>query len=101
MVPLERLDEELHEILEARGERYLAVAAIPDARRGERLVVLYLASIADRLEATLSALAQRGLPPLWIPDRRDCFLVESMPVLGSGKLDLKRLSEVALELANR
>lgn len=101
MVPLERLDEELHEILEARGERYLAVAAIPDARRGERLVVLYLASIADRLEATLSALAQRGLPPLWIPDRRDCFLVDSMPVLGSGKLDLKRLSEVAQELANR
>lgn len=101
MVPLERLDEELHEILEARGERYLAVAAIPDARRGERLVILYLAGIADRLEATLSALAQRGLPPLWIPDRRDCFPVDSMPVLGSGKLDLKRLSEVAQELANR
>jgi len=101
MVPLERLDEELHEILEARGERYLAVAAVPDARRGERLVILYLSNIADRLDATLSALAQRGLPPLWIPDRRDCFPVETMPVLGSGKLDLKRLSEVALELANR
>ncbi|MDW8242486.1 MAG: AMP-binding protein [Thermogemmata sp.] len=99
MVPLERLDEELHDILQARGERYLAVAAVPDSRRGERIVVLYLSSIAERLDATLAALAQRGLPPLWIPDRRDCYPVDSMPVLGSGKLDLKRLTEVAVELA--
>lgn len=100
MVPLERLDEELHDILEARGERFLAVAAVPDSRRGERIVILYLAQVAERLDMTLSVLRQRGLPTLWIPDRRDCYLVDSMPVLGSGKLDLQRLNELALRLAN-
>ncbi len=99
MVPLERLDEELHELLQAGGERYLAIAAVPDARRGERLVVLHLPEIADRLEELFAGLSRRGLPPLWIPERRDCFVVESMPVLGSGKLDLKRLAEIARELA--
>lgn len=99
MVPLERLDEELHEILQARGERYLAVAAVPDSRRGERLVVLYLAHIAERLEPALQQLGQRGFPPLWIPDCRDCYPIDTMPVLGSGKLDLQRLRELALQLA--
>ena len=39
-----------------------------------------------------------GLPNLWIPDERNYYLVEEMPVLGSGKLDLQRLKKKALEL---
>jgi acyl-[acyl-carrier-protein]-phospholipid O-acyltransferase/long-chain-fatty-acid--[acyl-carrier-protein] ligase len=100
MVPLERLDDELHDVL-GSGERVLAVAAIPDERRGERLIVLHLPDIENRLLAVLEELSRRGFPNLWVPDRRDCYQVESMPVLGSGKLDLKRLVEIAIELAYR
>jgi hypothetical protein len=36
-----------------------------------------------------------------VPDRRDCHPVGAMPVLGSGKLDLKKLGDVAGEAAKR
>ncbi len=99
MVPLERLDEEMHDILGSPGDRVLAVAAVPDEKRGERVVVLHLPAVADRLGEVFAQLRQRGLPNLWIPDCRDCYPVEAFPVLGSGKLDLKRVGELARELA--
>ena len=99
MVPLERLDEELHDVLGSMGERVLAVAAVPDEKRGQRVVVLHLACVCERLPEALEGLAKRGLPNLWVPDRRDCHAVDAMPVLGSGKLDLKKLADLAKELA--
>ncbi|HEV3386350.1 MAG TPA: AMP-binding protein, partial [Gemmata sp.] len=100
MVPLERLDDELHDVLGV-GERVLAVAAVPDEKRGERLIVLLLPDIECRLLEILDQLVKRGLPNLWVPDRRDCHIVEAMPMLGSGKLDLRKLVEMAMELACR
>ena len=47
----------------------------------------------------LASLPKRGIPNLWVPDRRDCHPVDAMPVLGSGKLDLKKLSDLAKQLA--
>jgi acyl-[acyl-carrier-protein]-phospholipid O-acyltransferase/long-chain-fatty-acid--[acyl-carrier-protein] ligase len=99
MVPLERLDEELHDVLGSAGERVLAVAAVPDEKRGERVVILHLECVCERLPEALEGLTKRGLPNLWVPDRRDCHRVETMPVLGSGKLDLKKLGDLAKELA--
>lgn len=95
MVPLERLDDEMHEILNTQGDRVLAVAAVPDDKRGERVVVLHLATVADQLEQVFQQLRERGLPNLWIPDHRDCYTVEQFPVLATGKLDLRRIGEVA------
>ena len=99
MVPLEKLDDEMHEILATGGDRMLAVAAVPDEKRGERVVVLYLPEIESRLAELLAELPKRGIPNLWVPDRRDCYPVEAMPVLGTGKLDLKKLSDLAKEKA--
>ncbi len=99
MVPLERLEEELHD-LHGGGDRVLAVAAVPDEKRGERLVVLVLPEVADTIGQLLARLPARDLPNLWIPDARDCYEVKELPVLGSGKLDLKRVGEVAKELAD-
>jgi acyl-[acyl-carrier-protein]-phospholipid O-acyltransferase/long-chain-fatty-acid--[acyl-carrier-protein] ligase len=99
MVPLEKLDDEMHEVLSTGGDRMLAVTAVPDEKRGERIVVLYLRDIEARLSDLLAALPKRGIPNLWVPDRRDCYAVEAMPVLGTGKLDLKKLGDMARELA--
>lgn len=98
MVPLERLEEELHDLY-GGGDRVLAVAAVPDEKRGERLVVLVLPAAAEALGGLLDALPLRGIPNLWVPDTRDCYEVPELPALGSGKLDLKRVGEVARELA--
>lgn len=100
MVPLEKLEEEMHDVI-GGGDRVLAVAAVPDEKRGERLVVLYLAELKMELAVLFESLGPRGIPNLWVPDARDCYLVEAMPVLGSGKLDLKRVGELAREMACR
>lgn len=100
MVPLERLEEELHDALGGSGDRVLAVAAIPDDKRGERLVLLHLPEVEEKIDAVLDQLRNRGLPNLWIPDRRDCYTIDALPLLGSGKLDLRRLKQLALEKVN-
>ena len=100
MVPLERLEEEMHEVLGTGGDRVLVVAAVPDEKRGERLVVLHLQEAEVRIATLLDSLPSRGLPNLWVPDVRDCYAIEALPALGSGKLDLKRVSEVAREKAD-
>jgi len=44
-------------------------------------------------------LIKDGLPPLWVPDCEHFYQVEQIPVLGSGKLDLKSLKDLAQEVA--
>lgn len=98
MVPLEKLEEEMQDLLDT-GDRKIAVCAVPDSRRGERVVVLYLPEIQAQIEPMLKDLHHRGLPNLWIPDHRDFYPVEAFPVLGSGKMDLRRTGELAKQLA--
>jgi acyl-[acyl-carrier-protein]-phospholipid O-acyltransferase/long-chain-fatty-acid--[acyl-carrier-protein] ligase len=104
MVPLERIEEELHDIL-GTGERVCAATCVPDEARGERLVVLYvdrnLAQHGLQVRPWCQQLGGRGLPNLWLPSERDFFPVAELPVLPSGKMDLKRVKAMALELASK
>lgn len=100
MVPLEKIEEEMQELF-GTADRLVAVAAVPDEKRGERLIVLYNEEAEAKLDAVLAGLPGRGLPNLWVPDRRDCYKIESFPALGSGKLDLRGVGEVAKRVAKR
>jgi acyl-[acyl-carrier-protein]-phospholipid O-acyltransferase/long-chain-fatty-acid--[acyl-carrier-protein] ligase len=97
MVPLERIEEELNAIV-GGGERTCAVAAVPDEKRGERLVVLHVPLNGTDVPKLCQELGNRGLPNLWLPGERDFFQVPELPILGSGKLDLKRLKDIALQV---
>ena len=73
-----------------------AVTAVPDEKKGERFAVLTTLG-QDKLPAVLEKVAASGLPNLFLP-RLDAFVqVEALPLLGTGKLDLKRVKQVALE----
>jgi acyl-[acyl-carrier-protein]-phospholipid O-acyltransferase/long-chain-fatty-acid--[acyl-carrier-protein] ligase len=104
MVPLERIEEELHDIL-ATSDRVCAVTCVPDEARGERVVVLYVpASLSQHgreVRPWCRELGGRGLPNLWVPAERDFFAVPELPLLGSGKVNLKGVKEMALALAGR
>jgi len=100
MVPHLAVEEAIGKI-EATGDQEaitFAVTGIPDEKKGERLVVLY-----THLQHTPSEICQTlikdGLPPLWVPDCEHFYQVEQIPVLGSGKLDLKSLKDLAQEVA--
>ncbi len=71
----------------------VAVSARPDPAKGEALVLLTTVDLnPEELRGKLSA---AGLANLWIP--RIIKKVPAIPVLGSGKLDLKKLKELAKE----
>ncbi|HNC23967.1 MAG TPA: AMP-binding protein, partial [Opitutaceae bacterium] len=71
----------------------IAVMGVPDKAKGEALVLLTTNTItSDELREKLLGV---GLPNLWVP--KIIHQVEQIPVLGTGKLDLKRCREVALE----
>lgn len=100
MVPLEKVEEELHLALNT-SERKCVVTAIPDERKGERIVVLHLPLNGKTVEELREALNARGLPNIYLPGQRDFYQVEELPILGSGKIDLKKCKQQAMELASR
>ena len=96
MVPHIRIEEAIRSLLQLdEDELRLAVAAVPDEKKGERLVVLHT-GLPLSGEEICRRLAQSGLPPIWIPAADSFRQVEAIPVLGTGKLDLKRTKELAL-----
>jgi acyl-[acyl-carrier-protein]-phospholipid O-acyltransferase/long-chain-fatty-acid--[acyl-carrier-protein] ligase len=97
MVPHIKIEEALETMLGQDEEQiHAAVTAVPDAKKGERLVVIHLP--LDKTPAEICRLlAARGLPNLWIPSTDSFCQVQEIPVLGSGKLDLKRLKDLAVE----
>ena len=54
----------------------------------------------DDLDPTeiVARLRERDLPNLWIPKTEDFIRIPALPLLGSGKLDLGRLRELARTL---
>ena len=97
MVPHIKIEESLHELAGTSEQRF-AVAAVPDGKKGERLVVLHTLP-PEELAAVLENLPQAGLPNLWTPRPSQFFFVEELPHLGTGKLDLRRIRELALEFS--
>jgi acyl-[acyl-carrier-protein]-phospholipid O-acyltransferase/long-chain-fatty-acid--[acyl-carrier-protein] ligase len=99
MVPHIKVEDKLHELAKLT-EQVFVVTAVPDERKGERLMVLHTLP-DDKLKETLELLAKCDLPALWRP-RPDQFLrVEKLPYLGTGKLDLRKARELALEVAKQ
>ena len=75
----------------------IAVTAVPDAKKGERLVVLHT-EIPKTPEQLREILTEEGLPNIFIPSADSFHQVDALPMLGSGKLDLKKLKQMAEEI---
>ncbi len=97
MVPHIKIEEKLHELAGATEQSFV-VTAVPDGKKGERLVVLHTLP-EHQLKETLEKLAHSDLPNLWTPRPNQFFRVEKLPMLGTGKLDLRRVRDLALELS--
>ncbi len=97
MVPHIKIEETLQRIL-ARRRRGAEGRGHRRARQpqGERLVVLHT-PLDKTPEQICKELQAAGLPNLWIPSPDSFCEVDEIPVLGTGKLDLKGLKDLALE----
>jgi acyl-[acyl-carrier-protein]-phospholipid O-acyltransferase/long-chain-fatty-acid--[acyl-carrier-protein] ligase len=76
-------------------ERVVAVTSVPHPKKGEELVVLHLDK-AGSPQKLHEIIANSDLPNMWKPRPDNYIKVESMPMLGSGKLDIVKLRKIAL-----
>jgi acyl-[acyl-carrier-protein]-phospholipid O-acyltransferase/long-chain-fatty-acid--[acyl-carrier-protein] ligase len=94
MVPHIKIEDTINDIL---GELASAVTAVPCDIKGERLVVFY-----TRLDVTpaelWAGLNESALPRLWIPKREHLVPIDKIPTLGTGKVDLQGLRQLAQDL---
>jgi len=103
MVPHILIEEEILRILSEEGnvdsesnEPPVAVTSVPHSTRGEQIIVLYRdASIQP--EKLLERLLASELPRIWIPKLDGFIKVASIPILGTGKLDLAAVKRMAME----
>ncbi len=92
MVPHETVENAVCAALGVSVEdRPLAVTGVPDESKGEALVLLAVVDVD--LSVLRTRLASAGLPNLWIPRRM--VKVTEIPYLPTGKLDLRRIKELA------
>jgi len=93
MVPHGTVEDTLRKVLGLADshEHKVAVASAADPVKGEQLVVLHTEEVDP--EAVRTALAAEGLANLWIP--KVFKKVPVIPILGTGKLDLNKLRELA------
>jgi acyl-[acyl-carrier-protein]-phospholipid O-acyltransferase / long-chain-fatty-acid--[acyl-carrier-protein] ligase len=93
MVPHETLEHKIAAALalSQEGERSIAITSVIDEQKGEALVLLTTTPIDQTNLRT--QLHQAGVPNLWIP--KTIRQVEKIPVLATGKLDLRACAELA------
>jgi acyl-[acyl-carrier-protein]-phospholipid O-acyltransferase/long-chain-fatty-acid--[acyl-carrier-protein] ligase len=97
MVPHIRVEEKLHE-LAGITEQTFVVTGVPDEKKGEKLVVLHKLPESKWTELA-PKLTQLDLPNLWKPRADQFFPVEALPMLGTGKLDLRKIRELAVQFS--
>jgi acyl-[acyl-carrier-protein]-phospholipid O-acyltransferase/long-chain-fatty-acid--[acyl-carrier-protein] ligase len=97
MVPHVKVEDELGKLF-CEGDEdekvRVCVTAVPDQKKGERLIVLHLPT-SKNIDDLRAALSEQGFPNLFIPSTDSFVEVDEIPMLGTGKLDLKQARELA------
>jgi len=93
MVPHGTVEQTLVEVfdLDQSEGPLVVVVGVPDASKGEALILL--TSLELTTEQIRERLLAAGLPSLWVP--KVIVRVDKIPVLGTGKLDLKSCRQFA------
>jgi acyl-[acyl-carrier-protein]-phospholipid O-acyltransferase/long-chain-fatty-acid--[acyl-carrier-protein] ligase len=97
MVSHVQVEDALHRALGCIEPR-MVVTSVSDEQKGERFVVLHT-ELGLEVEELLKRMRDSGLPKLWVPRRENFYPVAELPMLGSGKLDLKQVKEMARRLS--
>jgi acyl-[acyl-carrier-protein]-phospholipid O-acyltransferase/long-chain-fatty-acid--[acyl-carrier-protein] ligase len=92
MVPHQKIEEVASALLD---DPNAVVTAVADESRGERLVMLYTKPDV-RPEQLWAMLNDSELPKLWIPKRENVYQIDAIPLLGTGKIDLRAVKALAV-----
>jgi acyl-[acyl-carrier-protein]-phospholipid O-acyltransferase/long-chain-fatty-acid--[acyl-carrier-protein] ligase len=96
MVPHIKIEESISDLL-AEGHACV-VTSVPDESRGERIVAFYT-DPGMTAQQLWEHLGETDMPRLWLPKREDMHHIDAIPALGTGKTDLRRVKQMAAEIA--
>lgn len=102
MISLSSVEEEIATILKPynfSNEIKFCATSLEDSKKGEKIVLLIETKSDEIYNQTLEAIKKSNMAPLKKPS--DYYKVEAIPVLGSGKVDLKSSKELAKNLASQ
>jgi len=80
------------------GAPRAVVTAVPDEATGERLVVIHT-ELEQSPDDLVKGLADAGLPRLFLPAPVDFYQIDTMPLIGIGKVDLEAINRFARQVA--
>ena len=103
MVPHELVESAIENFVQRpaefpQDERMVCIVGVPDAQKGEALVLLscvHSGNLTQALDDIRTHLISEGIPRLWCP--REIIPVEIIPMLPTGKLDLRGCNMLAQE----
>lgn len=72
----------------------LSVTSVADDGRGERIKVLHTALLTNP-QKVIDDLRKTDIPRILIPSASDFICIDELPVLPNGKLNLRKLNEIA------
>ena len=100
MVPHIRIEEEINKLVDDPDAEeaviQIAVTAVPHEQKGERIIVLHR-KLNKPIDEILKAVSAAGMPNLWLPSADSFLLVDEIPLLGTGKLDLQGVKQRAMD----
>jgi len=94
MISLGAVEEKISKLIDTAVTQ-IAVTAIRDIKKGERLVLLLEGEM--EIDALKREIKESKLHPLYTPTLY--FKVKEIPKLGTGKSDFKRIKQMAIELS--
>lgn len=74
----------------------VVVTSVADEMKGEKLVVIYTPEAAP-VDTLIDRCVHSGLPNLWRPNKQNYLPISEIPLLGTGKTDLKAVKNYAEE----
>ncbi|EGW0785435.1 acyl-[ACP]--phospholipid O-acyltransferase [Campylobacter jejuni] len=95
MISLGAIEEEIAKFIDTEVVKFCATS-LEDEKKGEQIVLLIECN-NEIFEGVCEAIKNSNIPTLFKP--RYYFQIEKIPLLGSGKVDLKKVKELAKNLA--
>jgi acyl-[acyl-carrier-protein]-phospholipid O-acyltransferase/long-chain-fatty-acid--[acyl-carrier-protein] ligase len=92
MIPHGKIEEVIQSVVSGAP---CVVTGVADERRGEKLIA-FVAGNGTSPQEIWHQLIASELPKMWIPKVDDIHLIEKLPTLGTGKVDLRAVKEMAL-----
>ena len=92
MISLGSVEEKLSQVFDE--ETQFVAVALSDDKKGESIVLLIKSALSlDEINERIKGL---NVPPIMLPSQ--VFLVDEIPMLGSGKVDFKGAKNLAMSL---